>query len=549
MFRLLSTFLITLSLTACGGSGLDNTKTSTPEKTATTTTDKPLTSAPNKKTTDTPNKSVTTTESVVETISISPTMAKAHCPSGFSCDMLSVPKDYADADAGKVNVFYGVHKATDTANRIGVLMMNFGGPGSETVQQAGIMVSQLFPKAITAHFDIVALDARGSGYSVYADRLSSCTEDKNCNTLLPKIAPFMGTNTIVKDFDQLRQHLKEDTVSFLGYSYGTAIGAIYAHDYPKNVRALVLDGPIDPSAQNYAQTNVGNAAGADKIATYRLETPVRKANIIKLDKYLRKNDDYVYFVNHGQDQGYHSISTSAMNVLMESLSGDESRVPWSILQHALFNIADNYVNNKFLSYSYAKEDPDKRLRESQRMAQMFKAVTCRDERQPVSAAELSLMTAKFDAASAIYGWRMQERSSMCIDTGIANDPTPDITHMDSVLPASLQVLVIAGQYDPNTPYVWSDAMMQSFGRNASRITVNNLVQHTFSFHNDAKLKQVDNLTTAYLLHPENRIANTQVDYLAADEPVTGHANEPAILAPRVVHPAQQVTSVLNRLHL
>src|SRR6185369_7776998 len=62
--------------------------------------------------------------------------------------------------------------------------------------------------------------------------------------------PFVGTNSIVRDMDLLREALGDDKLTYLGFSYGTFLGAIYADTFPERVRALVLDGALDPAVTN-----------------------------------------------------------------------------------------------------------------------------------------------------------------------------------------------------------------------------------------------------------------------------------------------------------
>src|SRR5262249_44422893 len=72
--------------------------------------------------------------------------------------------------------------------------------------------------------------------------------------------PYISTVETAKDMDELREHLGEDTVSYLGYSYGTFLGALYADAFPDRVRAAVLDGAVDP-ASDAAAVLEGQALG------------------------------------------------------------------------------------------------------------------------------------------------------------------------------------------------------------------------------------------------------------------------------------------------
>ena len=190
------------------------------------------------------------------------------CEGGLDCATLTVPLDYANPVSGSVNLALVRRRATDSATPIGPLVVNPGGPGGSGVQMIrdGYGVST----GLNTQFDLVSWDPRGVGAStpltcgtdadtfVTLDRRPASPEgqsrlDAAASALAVDCADHAGplldhvdTVTTARDLEQLRRALREDQLSFAGYSYGTAIGLAYLERFPARVRALVLDGVVQP---------------------------------------------------------------------------------------------------------------------------------------------------------------------------------------------------------------------------------------------------------------------------------------------------------------
>jgi pimeloyl-ACP methyl ester carboxylesterase len=209
---------------------------------------------------------------------------EARVPAGADCGMLSVPVDYSKPDGDVARIAMIRFKAT--GDKIGSLIINPGGPGESGVEAAAGVIGSL-PESARQRFDVVGFDPRGVANSTPAlwcnsdadnDRLRAepqvdyspegvaeieqetkefvqrC-EDKMGNEFLANI----GTDNVAKDLDSMRQALGDEKLTYLGYSYGTRIGATYAERYPDKVRALILDGAVDPNADP-TEANVRQAA-------------------------------------------------------------------------------------------------------------------------------------------------------------------------------------------------------------------------------------------------------------------------------------------------
>jgi pimeloyl-ACP methyl ester carboxylesterase len=194
-------------------------------------------------------------------------------PAGAECGMLSVPVDYSKPDGDVAQIAMIRFKAT--GQKIGSLVVNPGGPGESGVEAAASMAPTL-PQSVREQFDLVGFDPRGVANSTPAawcnsdadnDRLRADPtveytpegvahiENENkafvqrCLDKMGKeFLANLGTANVAKDLDAIRVGLGDQKLTYLGYSYGTRIGALYAEAYPDKVRAMILDGAVDPNA-------------------------------------------------------------------------------------------------------------------------------------------------------------------------------------------------------------------------------------------------------------------------------------------------------------
>lgn len=188
----------------------------------------------------------------------------------LECGAVEVPVDYDDPDGGTISIAVNMLRAADTDRRLGVLLVNPGGPGSSGLEFAELFAFGVFPTELTDNFDIIGFDPRGVGSSgpefacgASGEQLEVLTsiEDlvdepaeiaaaeaavKLCEVSMGEAAGTLGTDFVVRDMDEIRKALGEEQISFLGYSYGSVIGVWYASLFPDRVRAMVIDGADNP---------------------------------------------------------------------------------------------------------------------------------------------------------------------------------------------------------------------------------------------------------------------------------------------------------------
>lgn len=186
----------------------------------------------------------------------------------FECATVTVPLDYARPDGDTAQI--AISRAPATGARLGSILVNPGGPGASGLSSASIPEGT----EVAERFDVIGFDPRGIGASTPQVRCQTPQENdaerrdadvdmspagiaymeqKNrtyaarCaeRSGLPLLA-HVGTREVVRDMDVIRSALGEAKLNYLGFSYGTRIGTAYAETFPRNVRAMVLDGALDP---------------------------------------------------------------------------------------------------------------------------------------------------------------------------------------------------------------------------------------------------------------------------------------------------------------
>jgi len=430
------------------------------------------------------------------------------CPANMECGFMLAPKDYNNELGETVNIYYGVHKAQDPANRIGILVFNFGGPSAAAVGGVSSMIErERIPQDILNRFDVVGIDPRGTGKSAFAEELTECAVAQyeglgNCNATYSKVAPYLGSNSVVKDIDRLRRHLGESRLNFLGYSYGTRLGSLYAKMFPDNVRAIVLDSPMLPTATNYVDLLVDGVEGKDKIADYRLVYQHRKTQFTSIVEQVRSHYPSPYAALYGPWLTKNKVDLS-LQLMVSRDSSYPRNFGWLSIKDGVYKLLDDDDASELesaLSGDYNSSVKPDRLRGQA----LFTAVICTDESQPLSRNDVASSYALFEAASTLYGDLIfMGSANMCADWPYPRDPITPVENMEQVLTGQ-NILIIAGQYDPATPYTWAEKMVQSFGELASLITVDNYVDHGFSYDG---INCIDQNTTNYLIDPSRKIAN------------------------------------------
>ncbi|MFD4022255.1 alpha/beta hydrolase [Streptomyces sp. NPDC058576] len=196
-----------------------------------------------------------------------------------------MPLDYADPGGRTITVAISRLKATDTAHRIGPLLLNDGGPAGPSLHMP--LTKSKVMGEVADRYDLIGMDPRFVGRSTPLDcgwdlgsaPLRSAGADlaayrkevavarelaRRCKRAHGDVLPYVTTRNTARDMDVIRAALGEDTLSYLGYSYGSYLGEVYTQLFPGRTDRMVLDGVNSP--ERYSHTLLRGAEAANEAA-------------------------------------------------------------------------------------------------------------------------------------------------------------------------------------------------------------------------------------------------------------------------------------------
>lgn len=202
------------------------------------------------------------------------------CGGGRRCATVRVPLDYDDPEGATTRLNLLKVPARNPEQRIGSLFVNPGGPGGPSTDFASYF-GELVDPQISERFDIVGIDPRGT-----SQPYMRCRTDKPepaaaygtpvrkgaarkifthdawfrdaCESDPSPITAHMTTADTARDMDLIRQALGEEQLTYYGISYGTYLGATYASMFPDRIRAMIVDGVLDPVAWSTGAGDTGS---------------------------------------------------------------------------------------------------------------------------------------------------------------------------------------------------------------------------------------------------------------------------------------------------
>ncbi|MEU9144495.1 alpha/beta hydrolase [Streptomyces sp. NPDC048349] len=406
-------------------------------------------------------------------------------PKDWQCATLDVPLDYAKPEGETLPIALIRAKARDQKNRIGSLVFNFGGPGGSGITTLPGAAKEF--EALRARYDLVSFDPRGVGRSAPV----RCEDDKQLDAYLSedftpdtpqeeqryveiirtyqqackknsdKLLPHVGTSNAARDMDRIRQALGDEKLHYFGISYGTELGGIYAHLFPKNVGRAVFDAVVDPTKTSEASA-LGQAKGfqlaldnfaqdcVDRGDECRLQGSTAKeieANIIKLQKDLAAKP----IPGIGDRQ---LTETQATNGIAQALYSQEL---WPLLEQGL-DEAEGGQGQLLLALSDALNGRDEQGHYSN-LSAANAAINCADSKERYTLAETKAKLPAFRSASPVFGDFLGWAMLSCTGWPVAGAwETPDVS-----APGAAPILVIGNTGDPATPYEGARRMVERLG--------------------------------------------------------------------------------------
>lgn len=410
------------------------------------------------------------------------------CYDGMECATATAPMDWnAPADHPDIELSLVRHRATGTSQ--GSLFVNPGGPGASGVDLIAQNLDYAVSDDLQKNFDVVGWDPRGVGRSSAVECLDGPQLDDflfgtpttepgtpeyseelvaqarpfvdGCVEKTGELLKFIDTASTVRDLDMLRAAVGDQTLDYLGYSYGTDIGARYVDRYPQRVGRVVLDGAMDPTVSRFDVNLAQTKAFGDALRAYLADCldgtdcpfsgSVDDA-IGQIDATFERLDTAPLRGPDGRE-----LTSSYLSTAITSALYDEGT--WAYLTTAFSEVARGESRTAFLlADSYVGRGEDGRY--TSNFFQAFIAISCIDypvERDPAVLAEQSAEIAAVNPFADEADASDAEGDVVCQQWPYEFSGTPSTAVTGA---GAAPVLVVGTTGDPATPYQWAVALSE-----------------------------------------------------------------------------------------
>lgn len=404
----------------------------------------------------------------------------------WSCATMLAPLDWGRPKGDTIGIALIRAKADGPAkDRIGSLVFNFGGPGG-----SGVTTLPAFGEdyaALRTRYDLVSFDPRGVGRSApvlcesdsqldaffQQDATPENTAEQKqliartvkfndaCERRSKKILPHVRTTDAARDMDLMRQVLGDAKLHYFGISYGTELGGVYAHLFPRHVGRAVFDAVVDPTQtpeEGALSQTRGFQLALDNFAedcTSKVEDcPIGdtaddvKNRIAKLLKDLEKKPIPGIYPRQ-------LTQTAATNGIAQSLYSKDF---WEYLTEGLEQAYDG--DGRVLMLLSDSMNGRSENGEYSNITPANIAINCSDEKPRYSAAYIQSKLSDFRGASPVFGDYLAWGMAGCADWAVPGAAD----HPDVHAPGSAPILVVGNTGDPATPYEGARAMVDALGK-------------------------------------------------------------------------------------
>ncbi|REK92208.1 alpha/beta hydrolase [Streptomyces inhibens] len=397
----------------------------------------------------------------------------------WECTTLKAPLDYAKpaGDTIDLAMIRAKAEAEGSGKRIGSLLFNFGGPGASGV---ATLPGYTPAQSLRTRYDLVSFDPRGVGDSAGVKCLSdkewdeqraktldlAGTAEQNkktaaaCKKNSGKVLPHVGTESAARDMDLMRQVLGDTKLNYFGISYGTELGGVYAHLFPKNVGRTVLDAVVDPT-QDPVQASLGQAKGfqlaLDNYLAHCAKTPGAcpyqspKDGRRRITGLLAKTGKQPLPTRSGR-------KLTQEQAVMGMVAMLYSKETWPALSVSLSDAEQGSGDNLLLmADSYSGRDDKGRYNT---MQAANGAINCADTKQRVTPQDVQARLPEFRKASPVFGELTAKGLLGCTGWPVTGQSdTPEVS-----APGAAPIVVIGNAGDPATPVAGARKMADKLGK-------------------------------------------------------------------------------------
>ena len=395
------------------------------------------------------------------------------------------------------------------SEREGIVLLNPGGPGGSGIELLEeLSDADTLPPALREKFDFIGFDPRGVGASAAVDCSEFGTTEINtylanhqaidefienqisvatsCGEKYGIYLQQLGSQNVVHDMDAIRKATGEEKMHYLGYSYGTRLGALYLQTYPENSGHFVLDGSVNP-APDVQILLVGaiEAMQASLVALFE-ECGAFNSNCSGTLLMEQLENRIAQLVNDGRQEEWEIVAVTAYFAAENPEAGPFLLQPlYDYLQTGdLTELKDIYDGG----LSEALLDGDDTAE---------RAVMCADDATRPTANELKNRLLEYNQLSDFFAEIHLSQSGMCSGWPVSLSALPTIAS-NQAPPA----LVIGGTTDTLTLARWSEEMAQSIG---GYYLESEHLGHTSVFNGQSEC--VDAIAEAFLLNGLHPVAS------------------------------------------
>jgi pimeloyl-ACP methyl ester carboxylesterase len=399
-------------------------------------------------------------------------------PLKFGCGRLRVPLDYRQPSRKAIELFLLRVRVSGQQKRIGSLVVNPGGPGGSGVD-AAVGLALTLPLDVLRRFDIVGFDPRGVGLSAPVDCIPDDVKDQAtaldpdartaaqyaaqvalakrvsqlCVSKYGDDLQHYNTEETARDLDLVRQGVGDAKLTYLGYSYGTRLGSVYAQLFPKKVRALVLDGAVDPRAGEVASAQTQAAGFERAFDQFAADCRARQAACL-IGPDPRATVTRVLAKARQAPIPAGARKATAGHVLLAVVSALYDRGDWAELESAIAEAdGGNSTGVLRLADQYNQRD-DKGGYTN--LADANTAINCADTKEKVPDATVRKVLAQWRAKYPLFGSTLALGLLTCQQWAAPRQPLPAVRAAGAP-----PLLVIGTVNDPATPYASAQVLART----------------------------------------------------------------------------------------
>lgn len=408
----------------------------------------------------------------------------------LECATLTVPLDHSDPSGGTIDLALVRVPATDS--RKGAILTNPGGPGGSGFDFIAYSGSVIQSSLGLGAYDIVGFDPRGVDRSngircvddafmdehLYLDDTPDTPEEQalldedstgfvdGCQKEYGDTLRFYSTEAAARDMDLIRAGLGDDRIGYLGISYGTYLGAVYASLFPDRVRAMALDSAYEPNGdsvdEQYLTQIVGFEKAFDNWAAWceaTAECAFRTGDVGAAWDSLRQQLDDRPITADGR-----TVNQSTMDTATQAALYSES--DWPVIGEALQKAkAGDGKGLLSLADAYKGRNPDGTF---DTLFQSIGIIECASGIQAQPPSDPAALLAKIKAQAPRFGKDLTV-DDLTDDAGCSElMPAQEPVTLDYT--GDGPVVVIGGTNDPATPIRWAKEMTEAMGPNARMVT-------------------------------------------------------------------------------